>query len=921
MNHPIQILQTKLQIPNLTDRCLPRARLTERLNQGLSLPLTLLSAPAGYGKTTLLVDWIQKESTGVLNGYRIAWLSLDEYDNDPERFLSYLIATLHQVDKNIGATALKMITMLHKAPLEDLLVSILNDVQNQPFRMLVVVDDYHQAHDPRIHRQVAYLLNSLPSNLHVILSTREDPIEFLPRLRARGQVNEIRAADLRFTSEEVVEFLKNRMGLDLSPEEIAVLENRTEGWIAALQLAASALKRRSDTSIIQGFTGTHPLILDYLLEEIFNQLDEADRQFLLQTSILERMTADLCNTLTHTTGAGLVLERLIRANLLIEPLDSTHTWFRYHRIFSSFLRSRLECTLPDTLPDLHRRAAGWHAVNGFANEAIYHALMGKDYALAAGLLEEMQINPITQLGTTIAMGWLREFPDAIVRENPRLLLWHAWSRLFTGDHLALKDYLEQAEKLLRTAETTAGKEGIADAASSPQHRYMLGEVETLRSYLAFYEDDPDATIHHSQAALDWFGGKYPGMEGHVKSLQGNAYMLQLNYPLAVKAHQAASQTCLQAGEDSMAWLLSEFSARLQYGMGNLQLAEETIQNVIRQVPYTAPNILIHGKAYADLGELYRERNELSKAKGYLDRGIAILEKESCSPFLGDAYISLTSLYMGSQNWPAAWQAIRKAKQLTFSLRHSKLALQVDAYEAWLHLIQGNLSPVQVWAEQYAHMLFGAFGFAVEFPQYILVRARLAQYRRRQVGEDALAKCLILLSRLLNAAEETDRLRSVATVSILQAQIYQELQQSENAMAAFRRALYIAEQSGFVRLFLDEGPPVEKLLRRALAGKVFPGIAAQLLVAFRGAAAASGADWFSYRRQLNQVLVEPLSPREIEILDLIAQRASNKEIAQHCTIEISTVKSHVSSILGKLGARSRRQAVQHAKEIGLLKASA
>ena len=918
MSNPIQILQTKLQIPNLTERCLPRVRLTERLNQYLSLPLTLLSAPAGYGKTTLLVDWLLQEKDRTLQGYKVAWLSLDEYDNNPERFISYLVAALHQVEVNIGSTALKMMTMLQKAPLEDLLVSILNDVQNQPFRILFIVDDYHLARDKRIQRQVAYLLNNLPSNVHVILSTREDPLEFMPRLRARGLVNEIRAADLRFTSGEVIEFLKKSMRLNLSVEEITLLENRTEGWIAALQLAASALQKRSDTSIIQGFTGTHPLILDYLLEEIFNQQDEADQIFLLQTAILERMSPELCNALTKKSDAGLVLERLIRANLLIEPLDNTQTWFRYHGIFSSFLRSRLECTLPGAVSELHRRAVIWHASNGSGTEAIYHALMGKDYPMAACLLEDMQVNPITQLGTAIAMGWLQEFPDAIVRESPRLLLWFAWSSLFTGNHSALREYLEQAEQHLLAAKTAAADGETDTSTATPKYRYMRGEVEALRSYLTYYEDDPDASIQHSQAALDWFGGLYPGMEGHVKSLQGNAYMLQLNYPLAVKAHQEASQTCMQASEDSMAWLLNEFSARLQYGMGNLQQAEETLQAVIRQVPFSAPNKLTHGKAYADLGELYRERNDLARAQEYLERGISILENESCSPFLGDGYISYASLCMARKDWTKAWQTLRKVKQLTLSLQQSKLSLQAAAYEAWLHLMQENIPQAVAWAEENASMLSGAFGFAVEFPQYILARIRLAEFCYHRIDEATLNTCLSMLNRLLRAAEETDRLRCVATVSILQAQIYQTLQQPEPAMTAIRRALYISERSGFMRLFLDEGLSVEQLLHRALAEKSSPGYAARLLVAFQGTGAASSDDRRSYREQLNQVLVEPLSPRELEILDLITQRASNKEIADHCSIEISTVKSHVSSILGKLGARSRHQAVHNARDIGLIR---
>lgn len=918
MLNNILILQTKLNIPNPPDRCLTRIRLIERLNQHLSLPLTLLSAPAGYGKTTLLADWLHREKDNALQGYRIAWLSLDDYDNNPERFISYLVAALHQTDTTIGANAMKMMTMLQKVSLEDLLVSILIDIQNQPFQILLIIDDFHLAHEKRIHRQVAFLLNSLPSNVHVIISTRNDPSEFIPRLRARRQVSEIRAADLRFTSEEMVEFLSKNFGLNLSVEDFALLENRTEGWIAALQLAASTLQKQDDTSIIKGFTGTHPLILDYLIEEIFNHQEKENQLFLLQTSVLERMTPELCNAITQKSDAVLMLDRLIRANLLIEPMDNTQTWFRYHWIFSSFLRNRLECTLPDLLPDLHKRAVGWYTHNGFTNEAIYHALMGKDYLVASRLLEEMHINPITQLGTAIAMGWLREFPDKLVRENPRLLLWYAWSSLFTGNNSSLEDYLVQAEKLLFALGTGSSEEEISISTKTPQYRYMRGEVEALRSYLSYYNDDPDATVLHSQAALDWFGGLYPGMEGHVKSLLGYAYMLNLNYPLAVKAYLEASQICLQVGEDSMAWLLTEFSARLQYSMGNLQLAEETIRNVIQQVSFSAPNKLALGKAYADLGELYRERNDLKKAQEYLIKGILILENESCSPFLGDAYISQTSLFMAHQDWVAALQVIRKAKQLALSLRHSKLTLQVEAYEAWLHLAQNNYLEVQAWVEKDGHMLMEAFGFTVEFPQFILVRTRLAQFRNHKIGENEIKNCLPLLNWLLKAAEETDRLRSVATISILQAQIFQELKQMDEAMQAFRRALYIAGQSGLVRLFLDEGSPVECLLHHALVCKIFPGITTRLKVAFQGSAAGSNDDWLSNREKTNQVLVEPLSPRELEILDLVVQRASNKEIADQCSIEISTVKSHISSILSKLGVRSRRQIIQNAGEIGLVR---
>ena len=450
------LLSTKYFIPSTRLKLVPRPRLFERLNEGLHRKLTLISAPAGFGKTTLVTEWLDylrldsKKESQIQNW--ITWLSLDEGDNDLIRFLTYIVTALNQIngfDANFGKVILSMLQSPKPPPTEDVLSQLINEISAIPGKIILVLDDYHLIVDQPIHDALTFLIEHLPTQMHLVFATREDPHLPLARLRSQDQLTELRATDLRFTPSEAAEFLNQVMGLDLSEENITALETRTEGWIAGLQLAAISLQGKEDaTGLIKSFSGSHRLVLDYLIEEVLEQQTENIQTFLLQTAILDRFNGSMCNALTDQDDGQQTLEYLEQANLFIIPLDEERRWYRYHHLFADLLRQRLRQTQPERLPMLHQKASMWHEQNGIIDEAIEHSLHGKDYVRTAYLIEKQVGEKYEHTDQTILRRWLAELPEELVITNPNLCILHAWNLFASGQLDAANQSLQVAEKML-----------------------------------------------------------------------------------------------------------------------------------------------------------------------------------------------------------------------------------------------------------------------------------------------------------------------------------------------------------------------------------------------------------------------------------------------------------------------------------------
>ena len=526
-----------------------RPCLIERLDEGLQGRLILVSAPAGFGKTTIISEWAAG-CRRLEPEVRPAWLSLDEGDGDPARFLAYLVAALRTVAADVGEGVLGMLQSPQPPPTESMLTALLNEIATLPHGVVLVLDDYHVVDSEPVDQALAFLLEHLPPQLHLVIATREDPHLPLARWRARGQLTELRAADLRFTPSEAAEFLNRVMGLDLSAEDITALETRTEGWIAGLQLAALSLQGRSDAAgFIQAFTGSHRFVLDYLVEEVLQRQPERARSFLLQTAILDKLCGALCDAVTGQKHGQGMLERLERGNLFVVPLDDERQWYRYHHLFADVLQARLLEEQPDQLPALHRRASEWYEENGSRSDAIRHALCAKDFGWAADLIE-LAWPLVEESGSQTAtwLDWAGALPDELIRARPVLSVWYAYALLGSGEIEAAETRLTDAERWLRTPDESDGQSASrAVVVDEEQRRSLLATIAVARAYYAHSLGDVPGTVKHAQRVLELLPEGERLRRGQATALMGMTYWASGDLEAADRVFVDYSMRLLAAG--------------------------------------------------------------------------------------------------------------------------------------------------------------------------------------------------------------------------------------------------------------------------------------------------------------------------------------------------------------------------------------
>jgi LuxR family maltose regulon positive regulatory protein len=865
------------------------------LQAGLSRRLTLISAPAGFGKTTLLCEWLNQASLPA------AWVSLDEGDNEPRRFLAYLTAALrHAYDVTESDAQALAMSPIHDTPVELPLTALINDfaaapaTQESPPRILVL-DDYHFIHSPAVHQAMTYLLEHMPQHMHLIITSRTDPPLPLPRLRARGQLNELRSQDLRFTRDEAAAFLNEIRDLRLSPEQVAALEGRTEGWIAGLRLAALAMSGRSDVEhFVRAFTGSHRYILDYLVDEVFQRQPEAVQEFLLKTSVLDRMTASLCDAVTGQADGHAMLDLLERENIFVVSMDDQRRWYRYHHLFADLLRDRLERALPDAVPDLQQCASRWHAEHDQTYEAIGYALAAKDYPLAIQLVE--QASPALPMRGEVGtlLNWLNAFPPDVARASPRLMLISAWACLFKADVEAVEARVQDALHALHLDDKWP--EGLP-----PDVDEMLGQINALRAFAAVYRGQPDRAVALAENALGRLRQSDTVGRSSLLAALGDAHRDVDNFAAASQAYSEAAKVAGAIGQPVAGMALRMDLARLLVKMGQLRQAEEISREALDWGGGRYRPLFPVAQAHVLMGDLLRERNELDRAEETLSAGIRQCELGGYMRYLVTGYVTLARVKHVRGDLGSAMQTINEAGRVAEKSGVDQLIALVGLHRARLDLAAGDAASAMKWAQRSGLAAADAIRYPRE-DEYLTLARILVEQSRRSSATGALDSVAQLLSRLLAAAEKSGRQGSVIEILLLQA-----LSRPQDGLTPLRRALSLAEPEGYARLFVDEGPPMaDLLLSAAQQGQHFDYIS-RLLKIFRADTPSAGATQ----------LADPLTGRELEVLRLLAVGRTNQEIADQLVVSLSTVKTHITRIYDKLDAGNRMQAVARAREWGLL----
>ncbi|MCB0253616.1 MAG: hypothetical protein KDI55_07805 [Anaerolineae bacterium] len=908
------ILTTKLHIPASPQRLVPRPRLLEKLESELCCKLALICAPAGFGKSTLVSAWVQAAQPR----QHVAWLSLDESDNELTRFLTYLVAALRTIEDDIGRGVQGALEASGEENVEAVLTILLNEIAELPSEAILVLDDYHVIEAPPVHQTLAFVLEHAPPQLHLVIATREDPPLPLARLRARGQLAELRGVDLRFTTTEAAEFLNQAMGLGLSDEDVAALESRTEGWITGLQLAAISLQGRKDaTSFIKSFTGSHRFVLDYLIEEVLNQQTAEVQAFLLQTAILDRLTGPLCNALTGQNDGQATLEMLEHANLFIVPLDEARHWYRYHHLFAELLRQRLHETRQERASILHQRASEWYEQNGFADASIEHALCSEDFMHAARLIEE-QVDVVWQRGEHASLRrWLETLPVDVILSKPHLCIFHAWYLFVSGQQ-------ELVDRTLRVAEQALGPPAD-DASRGARHETsrltdadrmkIQGRTAAIRAFMDSYRGNEPGIIHHARQALAFLPKTDTTWLSMTAIVWGDAHGFAGDMKAAHEARTEALKVCQEAGDLYFIMLASMKVAITVREQGRLH---ETLAICSQQVQLARDCGLaqtrLMGLFLAIRGEVLAEFGDLEGAVREAQQGIALITGGIDMSMVGWSHLCLARILFSKGDLAGADAAIRKMENIARQFFVPPwITGQMAAMQARLWLVEGKLEAAAQWARDRQQVVTGTHqpahdtGYFSLIEQIMLARVLLAQER--------LDEATRLLQELLATATADDRTTRAIEILNLQALALHAGGETVRAMAALQRSLALAEPQGFMQMYVDEGRQMAILLYETLTRGIAPDYVRRLLAAFSGVEPEESA--LSESQPPDSMLIEPLSEREIEVLRLVADGLTNQQIAGQLFLSQHTVKVHARNIYGKLGVRNRTQAAARGKVLGIL----
>jgi LuxR family maltose regulon positive regulatory protein len=903
------ILTTKLYIPSSHHDLVSRPRLIKQLNTGLSCKLSLVSAPAGFGKSTLLSSWVAQ-----MDSSRVAWLSLDEGDNDLVRFLTYFVSALKNIETDFESGFLVALQSPGQMNTEVVLTNLLNEIAKFSKEGILILDDYHVIESPPIDQAITFLLDHLPSQIHLVISSRIDPSLPLSRLRARGQMIEIRANDLRFTQDEVGTFLNQLMGFDLTVDNVAALEGRTEGWIAGLQLAALSIQGFNHTSeitdFINRFTGSDRYIQDYLADEVLRQQPKDVKDFLLQTSILDRMNATLCNFILEKNNSQTILESLETANLFIVSLDNERRWYRYHHLFADLLRQRLQINHQNQVPTLHRRASQWYEQQEIPSDTIRHALATNDFERAADLAELAWPAWKGSFQSITWLGWVKGLPIELIRTRPVLSVAYAWANLNAGNLEAAEARLQDAEHWL---EPTTNMQDQPEAPMADmiiideeQYRELPVSLATARAYHAQAIGNIPGTIRFTKRVLDLIPDGDQQWQAEATVILGLAYWASGDLKAAYRTFSEGL-----ARMNPLDVIVGTFVlVDLNMVLGQLQAAISTCKQAIRlATEHGEPIPLGTEDAYTAISSLHREQGDLKAAAQDLATSKKLGEQVELPDWQYRWCVAQAPLEETLGNLKNALDLLNEAERVFVRTPLPK-SHPIPALKARVWLKQGRLAEALGWVCERNLSANDDLSYLRELEHLTLARVLIAQYKTDRV-DDTIDEVLRFLERLLQAAEEGGRTGSVIEILVLQALGHKEQGEIQSALVCLERALTLAEPEGYVRIFVDEGLPMAQLLHEAVKRKIYPDYVRKLLAAFDNVKATVNPD-------PSKNLVEPLSERELEVLQLVAQGLTNREISERLYLALDTVKGHNRRVFGKLGVKKRFDAVEKARELGLLK---
>ena len=906
------ILATKLYVPRPRSKTVLRPRLSARLNGGLHGKLSLISAPAGFGKTTLVTEWVTD------CGRPAAWLSLDEADNDLNRFLTYLIAALQTAAPAVGEGLLNALQSPQPPPTNLLLTGLLNDISTLPVNFVLILDDYHVIDSQPIDHALAFLLDHLPPQMHLVIVSREDPHLPLARLRARGHLTELRAADLRFTDLEAAEFLNQVMGLNLQATDVAALESRTEGWIAGLQLAAISMQGQHDpTRFIESFTGSHHFVLDYLIEEVLRQQSEAVKTFLLRSSILDRMCGPLCDAVLPDSAISgqEALAYLQRANLFLVPLDNERRWYRYHHLFVDVLRQRAVSAIGSAnMAELHARASRWYESNGYQAEAFHHACAAGDLEQAANLAERAWQGMDNTFQLTAWLGWVKKLPEALIRTRPMLSVEVALALVNIGELDSVESRLRDAEHWLDVTKETRAQSAVSSevppGADEARLRVLRTMIALARTQHAQIRGDVAGTVKYAELTLE-----LAPEDDHLRRSQATVTLGLTHW---VSGDLEAARKALVAWITSMQAIGNPvFAAATTYAVADILIAQgrlrEAVSTYQQQLAAVHDEHLQPAMAHLHLGLAltHHEMGDKEAAAAHLLRSTELGERSTLIDWPHRWHLAQARLKESAGDLDAALEHLDAAKRL-YVMNPVPDARPVEAFQARIYVRQGRMSKALDWVHERGLSGADDLSYLREFEHMTLARVLLATYQQDQANH-ALHEALGLLERLLQSAEASGRTCSVIEILVLQALAHEARGSIPLALVSLERALTLAEPQGYVRLFVDEGPPMARLLYEALAAGIAPDYVRRLLASCSAAQTpplailqASGAEF-----------VEPLSERELEVLQLVAEGLNNQEIGTRLFLSPHTVKVHTRNIYAKLGVHNRTQAAVRARLLGLL----
>lgn len=904
----MQIISTKISLPPLRARSIARTRLFQKLDQGVEYGFVLVSAPAGYGKSTLVSDWLRHTPCHTL------WLSLDEKDNELARFLAYLAAITRTVDVQ-ASEALENALQVQPFPeIEALLTPFINQLAQSARPTCLVLDDYHLIQNQSIHQALGFLLEQRPPTLLVMLLTRADPPLQLAKLRARSGLLEIRQADLCFTTRESADFLAHTLGLNLSPEDVERLTIRTEGWVAGLQMAGLSLMERANPSgFIRTFSGEDRFILDFLFEEVFQRQSETVQRFLLQTSILKQFCEPLCDAVTESRNSQALLHTLERNNLFLIRLDDQRKWFRYHHLFGDLLKVRLKQTSPEQIALLHQRASAWYAANNDLEHAVEHALAGQDFEFAASLMERA-INQAEVLNKLPAIkGWLESLPRAVIEAHPWLGVYRSWVDFETGQREAAERNLQALENSIETA---------LDA-SDPQKSHIHGHLAALRAYAAISREDVPRALEMGQKALALLP-EDDRMRSSAAIALGAAYWASGDVARTEQAFRVAREAGFRISPIRAAPATTYIGIQ-QVKQGQLREAAATFGEALKLA--TLPNgseTPLAGFARIKLGDIYREQDRLAPAADFLRSGLELCQQLGQIDVLVDAWVCLGRYQLATGNLDGARESLKNADLLAqHSMVDHWLLCWVDDLRVKTWLASGNLPAAIAWAKNSGLSPAGPFSYQHDLHHQNLARVLVAEGMLnglQQACQDAES----LLENLIDKASQAGWVHEEIRLRVMLALNHQARGQYEQALQNILQAVSLAAPGGYIRVFLDEGEPMRNLLD-SLAQTLDDPAPANITMTIQKRAVLQ-----PYLRellrvfqpghaqpQLAQPLLEALSPRELEILNLLAQGHPDKQIAAQLVIARETVHKHLKNIYAKLEVHSRAEAVIRARAMHLL----